>query len=112
MMRIGIVTHFDAAHSLPWEPKGETVHGHTYRTEVVIEGEVNEKGIVLDFRDLRVAVKEVTDRLDHRNLNDVLDLPTCENITRFVFDHLRKDLPVVSVRVWEGEGKWSECRAT
>lgn len=109
-MRIGIVTHFDAAHSLQWEPMGKEIHGHTYRVEVVVEGELDERGIVLDFIELKARVKKVTDKLDHKNLNRIFDLPTCENICQFIFDELKRELSVVYVRVWEGEGKWAECR--
>ncbi|MFQ6085929.1 MAG: 6-pyruvoyl tetrahydropterin synthase family protein [Candidatus Bathyarchaeia archaeon] len=107
-MRIGIVTHFDAAHFLEWERRGKEVHGHTYRVEVVIEGDLDDRGVVMDFLDLKKEVEKVTDNLDHKNLNVILDPPTCENISKFIYRELRKALPVVSVKVWEGQGKWAE----
>ena len=38
-MRLGITEYIDCAHFLPGHPKCGQVHGHTYKVEVVIEGE-------------------------------------------------------------------------
>ena len=38
-MKLGLVTEFDAAHSLPgYQGKCAHLHGHTYQVEVVVEG--------------------------------------------------------------------------
>ena len=38
-MKLGITEFIDCAHFLPGHPKCGQVHGHTYKVEVIIEGE-------------------------------------------------------------------------
>lgn len=80
----------------------ESYHGHTYSCDVTITGEIDPAtGFVLDLGDLdRVLSAEVTDRLDHRNINtDVPEfgegrlIPTGENLARFLFEKIREQLP-------------------
>jgi 6-pyruvoyltetrahydropterin/6-carboxytetrahydropterin synthase len=41
-------------------------------------------------------------RVDHRNLNDVLDNPTAEHIARWIWETLAPHLPgLVEVRLYE-----------
>jgi 6-pyruvoyltetrahydropterin/6-carboxytetrahydropterin synthase len=41
-------------------------------------------------------------RVDHRNLNDILDNPTAENIARWVWETLQPHLPgLAEVRLYE-----------
>lgn len=46
-------------------------HGHNYELFVTIKGEVNPKtGFVIDLKDLkRIITTQVTDKLDHKNIN-------------------------------------------
>ncbi|MFA4647682.1 6-carboxytetrahydropterin synthase [Pyrococcus kukulkanii] len=55
---------FDSSHFLvlPYESKCLRIHGHTYKVEVEIEGEVNENGMIFDFNHL----SELAKLLDHR----------------------------------------------
>jgi 6-pyruvoyltetrahydropterin/6-carboxytetrahydropterin synthase len=79
-MRLGITEYIDCAHFLPGHPKCGQVHGHTYKVEVVIEGESDRGGMVVDFNDLKTRTREVLQKYDHRHWNDVLEFPTVENI--------------------------------
>jgi len=113
-MQIGVSVGFDAAHSLPEYP-GEcrNVHGHTYQVEVVVEGEIDpETRFVVDFADLKEILRGVVEELDHRYINDVIEYPTAEYIAlyikRGVEARLSENLRLVSVRLYEGEGKWVE----
>jgi len=109
-MKIGRRFHFDAAHYIldATEKQCEEVHGHTYTLEIVVEGEVGEDGMVLDFADLKKLVNDVIRKLDHKNLNELFKNPTAENIAQWIFDQLKLQLNLVSVKLWEGEGKWVE----
>jgi 6-pyruvoyltetrahydropterin/6-carboxytetrahydropterin synthase len=99
---------FDAAHRLVWH-KGacRNLHGHSYGLIVEIEGIPDEKGMVIDFKHLKHAVKPLIQAWDHATLiaanDDVLRhamlqieskvfvLPydtTAENMCRFVADYL------------------------
>ena len=58
LMRLGITDHLDCAHLLPGHPKCGRLHGHTYRVEVVVDGETRD-GMVVDFADLKSQVRAV-----------------------------------------------------
>ncbi len=74
-MRLGVIDYIDSAHYLPGHGKCGRVHGHTYKIEVVVEGEVRENGMVIDFYDLKKGIKETLQEYDHTLLNDILDFP-------------------------------------
>jgi len=94
---------FEAAHLLPNVPadhKCARLHGHSYRIVVHVEGPVDsESGMVIDFADIKAAVKPIVDEhLDHYYLNDVpgLQNPTSENLARWLWRKLRPSLPLLS----------------
>ena len=107
-MRIGITEYMDCAHFLPDHTKCGRLHGHTYKVEVVIEGDKS-GGMVVDFSDLKAETRKVLQEYDHRSWNDVLDYPSVENICELLARQLKQrlDFPFV-IRVWEGHGKWAE----
>ena len=99
---------FDAAHWLPEFPDGHKcrrLHGHTFRVDVIVSGQVDpETGYLIDYADLKAEIKPVEDQLDHQLLNDVpgLENPTSENLARWIYDGLRQSVPQLSaVRVHE-----------
>ena len=94
---------FDAAHKLDWyQGKCKDLHGHMYRLHVTVTGEVDKNGIIIDFADLKKIVNEkALDFLDHKNLNDVMDNPTAENIAIWIWDKLKDDLSLHEVKLWE-----------
>jgi 6-pyruvoyltetrahydropterin/6-carboxytetrahydropterin synthase len=107
-MRLGITEYIDCAHFLPAHPKCGQIHGHTYKVEVIIEGEKS-GGMVVDFNDLKAQTRAVLQRYDHRNWNDFLDYPSVENICELLARQLRERLAFpFAIRVWEGHGKWAE----
>ena len=108
-MRLGIREHIDCAHFLPGHPKCGELHGHTYRVEITIEGDAKD-GMLMDFADLKQVARDVLARYDHRNWNDFLEYPTVENICERLAADLRARLPFrVTLRVYEGFGKWAEA---
>ena len=103
--------HFDAAHALTGYP-GEccNLHGHTWDVEVVVRGsELDEVGIVYDFKTLKDDLASVLEPLDHAYLNDVPPFdklnPTAEHLSHYVYDQLAvkvgAGVEVVEVSVWE-----------
>jgi len=104
------IFYFDAAHFLPYyRGKCERVHGHTYRLEVEVEKDLGDDGMVMDFNKIKdVMYAEVIEKLDHQNMNDLIENPTAENITGWIWKALQKKLPLSRIRLWEGEGKWVE----
>jgi len=95
--RLTKVFFFEAAHMLPRVPpthKCARMHGHSYRIEVSVEGEVDpELGWLYDHGLISEAMDPICDELDHRCLNDIPDLenPTAENLAAYLW---RRLLPV------------------
>ena len=107
-MKLGVTEYVDCAHFLPGHPKCGPLHGHTYKVEVVVEGKPQD-GMIIDFADLKAAVREVLGRYDHRSWNEFLDYPSVENICQLLSDKLKDRLAFpFTLRVWEGHGKWAE----
>jgi len=104
-MLLSKVFHFDSAHFLPgYEGKCEKLHGHTYKLEITIAGEMNDEGMVLDFARLnRIVQEQVIGILDHNSLNDLMVNPTCEEISLFIWRKLTSEVNLYSIRLWEGK---------
>ncbi|MEM0915821.1 MAG: 6-carboxytetrahydropterin synthase QueD [Planctomycetota bacterium] len=109
-MRIALTKtlDFEAAHWLPCFPEGHKcrrMHGHSFKVDVVIEGEADPgKGYLVDFGDIKKHTQPIVDRLDHYCLNDIegLENPTAENLAKWIYDRLIDDLPILKlVRVRE-----------
>ena len=103
---------FDAAHFLPNvapDHKCSRMHGHTYKVQVVCEGEPDDRGMVLDFAEIAEAWRPVHDQIDHRVLNDVpgLENPTTEILTPWIMSRLPL-VSLVSVRVYESSTTYCE----
>jgi 6-pyruvoyltetrahydropterin/6-carboxytetrahydropterin synthase len=107
-MKLGITEYIDCAHLLPGHSKCGQVHGHTYKVEITVEGDLRD-GMVVDFADLKNEVRGVLHRFDHRNWNDVLSYPSVENICELLHRQLAERLRFpFTLRVYEGHGKWAE----
>lgn len=87
---------FDSAHHLHcYEGKCQSLHGHTYKLQVIMSGKPDYRGIVIDFSDIKKLVKQfVLDRLDHHYLNDVLPPmnTTAENMVVWIFEEISRGL--------------------
>jgi 6-pyruvoyltetrahydropterin/6-carboxytetrahydropterin synthase len=90
---------FEAAHLLPRAPEGHKcrrLHGHSFRVEITVEGEVDPAtGWFLDYGVIRDAVEPIRSALDHRYLNEVagLENPTSEHLAGWIWERLRPSLP-------------------
>lgn len=107
-----VLSDFAAAHSLREYPGAcQRLHGHNWKIETEVSAtQVNELGMVMDFKEIKRAVREVTDRLDHQYLNDLVPFnelnPTAEHIAVHIFQALAERLNdgnvrVHAVTVWE-----------
>ena len=107
-MELYKVFRIEAAHMLPNVPaehKCRRLHGHSFRIEVHIDGEVAaESGWVMDFAELGEHIKPVFEQLDHHYLNEIpgLENPTSENLAIWIWNKLKPGLPqLTSVAVGE-----------
>lgn len=109
-----IVMDFASAHTLRDYPGAcSRMHGHNWKVEVeAIASELDPVGMGIDFKEIKKAAREVTDRLDHRYLNEVPPFdeinPTAENIAAYLYNELSKILNSTTVRIsavtlWETE---------
>lgn len=109
---------FEACHHLPYyEGACHNVHGHSYKLDVTVGGQVikdgPKQGMIIDFKDLKKIVKEnVVDKLDHSDLNEFYANPTAElmvpDIAYSIMQKLPKEVYLVSVKLWETEDSYAE----
>ncbi len=110
MFEVCVEHTFAAAHALRnYRGKCENVHGHNYRVHVGVEGrELDATGLLYDFAELKKSLRATSEYLDHQYLNELKPFdqinPSAENIAKFIFDEMQKDLrsgSIAYVRVWE-----------
>ena len=59
---------FSSAHFVISEGECEALHGHNYTVELHIQGELDELGMVMDFRQAKRTVSIICKTLDHKVL--------------------------------------------
>lgn len=115
-MKIGKIFRFEAAHYLPLVESGHPcsrIHGHSYKLEIILDGDIDpDKGWLIDFGDIKKAWKNIEDKFDHRELNELFDNPTVELMAVWIHDTL-KNLSEFSnfkilIRLWETETSYAE----
>ena len=91
---------FESAHRLPMVPaehKCSRVHGHSFRIDISLAGEVDPAmGWLLDYGEISARVEPVLKQeLDHRLLNDVpgLENPTSEVLCGWLWNRLKPLVP-------------------
>ncbi|MBS3795612.1 MAG: 6-pyruvoyl tetrahydropterin synthase family protein [Candidatus Thorarchaeota archaeon] len=60
--------HFSSAHFVEDAEGCERLHGHNYYVEIELSGQLDEHGMVADFRAVRRRIVEICEELDHRVL--------------------------------------------
>jgi 6-pyruvoyltetrahydropterin/6-carboxytetrahydropterin synthase len=93
---------FEAAHSLPNLPadhKCARLHGHSFKVDIVVEGECDPTlGWVMDYAEISEAFEPLWKQHDHFHLNEIdgLENPTSENIAVWIWNQLQPRLPLLS----------------
>lgn len=103
MLEISKEYRFEAAHSLPHLPvehKCHHLHGHSYKVRVTCKGMINpDTAFVIDYAEISEQVKPLIDRLDHKNLNEVIGpmvgASSAENLCLWFVAHLKGKLPLL-----------------
>ena len=137
-MRIAKRFRWEGAHRLPWhDGLCKSLHGHSYTMFIEIEGEPDERGMLMDFKDLKLCLVDLIEAWDHatmvalddtelRNVVESRDwkhfiLPydtTAENICIYTAEYLIQNsetvlrshgISAVRVRVSETETCYAEA---
>jgi len=132
-MKIAKEFHWEMGHRLP-EHFGlcKNIHGHSYKMIVEFEGELDERGMVIDFYDVEKIIAPIIDELDHAFMvkdddqitveflekldskKVVVDFfATVENICIYISDkiiksNLPKNIKFIKVRVYETSEDYAE----
>lgn len=119
MYVVSVQAHYDSAHYLrSYKGKCEQLHGHRYVVEAALATtELGEGGLAFDFVDIKRALRELADELDHNNLNELPPFteiePSAENQARYFYEELKRRLPaamsaaVLYTKVWETPTQWA-----
>src|SRR5262249_57278839 len=83
------------------------MHGHNYRIDIVMQGELDRRGFIKDFAEIDEQVLPLIRKVDHRVLNDIegLQNPTAETIAAWF---LQRIPGCEKVRVYENDNCWAE----
>ena len=98
MFEVTVEAGFSSGHYLRnYRGKCENPHGHNYRVFVTLIGkELDEAGLLLDFRLLKQVMRPVVDRLDHQMINELEPFttinPSAENLARYFYEETAKQL--------------------
>jgi 6-pyruvoyltetrahydropterin/6-carboxytetrahydropterin synthase len=82
------------------------MHGHNWLIEAEVQGDnINEIGMVIDFKDIKKKLQVIIDKLDHQYLNDIepftIENPTAENISKYIYKELSKNINTDNIKVSE-----------
>ena len=94
MYELTVKAEFEAAHFIKNYPgKCARLHGHNWIVEAVANGtELNELGILIDFKILKAELNKILDELDHQFLNELEIFskknPTAEILAKVIFEKL------------------------
>jgi 6-pyruvoyltetrahydropterin/6-carboxytetrahydropterin synthase len=115
MFEVSVEDSFAAGHALRgYRGKCENPHGHNYKVRITLHGErLDNIGLLFDFKDLKSAMNNIIDRLDHQYLNDIEPFkelnPSAENMAKYFYDECNSLLrektngrvQVKLVKIWE-----------
>lgn len=109
-----VSAHFSGAHALRgYEGSCARLHGHNFRVEARVMGsQLNEVGILVDFKRVKKMLTQIVDLFDHQVINEISPFdainPTAEHLARFIYERLAPELEsqgakLDSVGIWETE---------
>jgi len=119
-MKVCKIFEWDAAHQLklPYESKCKNMHGHTYKVEIELEGQLNANGMVMDFSKLESILESAN--FDHKTINEIEWFketgfnPTAENLVHFINNSINhkalkaNNIEISRIRVWETPTSYAE----
>ena len=114
MYEVTIIKSFSAAHVLAEiGGKCEELHGHNFKVEVTLAApNLNESGLLIDFRIVKKWLNEILDHMDHKHLNELPYFaginPSAENIAKYIYTSIGtkatgSQVRIARIKVWESE---------
>ncbi len=107
LWRLTVRGEFASAHALRhYQGKCESLHGHNYSVEMVVEGETltPDTELVVDFTVLKKELRAELGLIDHVNLNEYPPFdtanPSSENLARYIYRNMKVRLADMPVRLY------------
>ena len=98
MYELTVEREFSSGHFLRnYRGRCENPHGHNYKVCITLAGtELDQAGLLLDFKLLKQVMRPVIDRIDHQMLNELEPFttvnPSAENIARYFYEQTNQQL--------------------
>ncbi len=99
MFEVTVEAGFSSGHYLRnYRGKCENPHGHNYKVFVTLQGEqLDQTGLLLDFKLLKQVMRPTVEYLDHRMINDLEPFvteinPSAENLARYFYRQTSEQL--------------------
>jgi 6-pyruvoyltetrahydropterin/6-carboxytetrahydropterin synthase len=98
MYELTVEREFSSGHFLRnYHGRCENPHGHNYKVRITLAGtELDQAGLLLDFKLIKQVMRPVIDRIDHQMLNELEPFttvnPSAENIARFFYEQTNQQL--------------------
>jgi 6-pyruvoyltetrahydropterin/6-carboxytetrahydropterin synthase len=99
MFEVTVEAGFSSGHYLRnYRGKCENPHGHNYKVFVTLVGEeLDQAGMLLDFKLLKQVMRPTVEYLDHFMINDLKPFdaelnPSAENLAKYFYDQTSKQL--------------------
>ena len=107
LWRLTVRGEFASAHALRhYQGKCESLHGHNYSVEMVVEGETltPDTELVVDFTVLKKELRAELGLIDHVNLNEYPPVdtvnPSSENLARYIYRNMKARLAEMPIRLY------------
>ena len=129
MYKLKTKVSFDSAHFLKdYDGKCSNIHGHRWTVEIevgaeTLESDTQNRGMVIDFSNLKKDLKEIADYFDHSLIMEIGSLrqatedaliaenlrivkvdfrPTAENFAKYIYDEMTsRGYKVIEASVYE-----------
>ena len=93
MYEVTVRKTFSAAHTVTIDSICEPLHGHNFAVEVTLSAaQLDDEGLVIDFRKVKRWLDEILKEFDHTYLNDLPRFrsvtPTAERLARCIYDYM------------------------
>jgi 6-pyruvoyltetrahydropterin/6-carboxytetrahydropterin synthase len=98
MYEITTASQFSSAHHLlHYNGQCENLHGHNWQVKATVRcTTLDRAGLGIDFKIFKKYLTEITNSLDHTDLNErlkgVIDNPSSELLAKYIFEQLKTRL--------------------